>query len=258
MLPYSTADTPAGMVTATYHHSGSQNAMLWLGHIGVLTLVPGFLAAAQLTRAAAPRLTTWAVGLAVPAYLSLGGPMSSDQVLWSGARAGLAPETIAKLLDAAHPTIGISIGVFVVGHVVGTVLLGIALLRSGRIPAWAGWAVAVSQPLHFVAAVVLGSPTLDLIAWSATAVGMAMVARALPARVASPRPVTRRPGPDPERPRTPHPLATRAVRASVLTQNLGLCACRMNLGQRKPRTLPPSWPGCAESCPACVGRTRVC
>jgi len=37
----------------------------------------------------------------------------------------------------------------------------------------------VSQPLHFVATVILGSPTLDLIAWSATAVGMAMAARAL-------------------------------------------------------------------------------
>ena len=35
-----------------------------------------------------------------------------------------------------HPTIGIATGIFVVGHVVGTVLLGIALVRSGRVPAW--------------------------------------------------------------------------------------------------------------------------
>ncbi len=56
-------------------------------------------------------------------------------------------------------------------------LLGLALLRSGRIPVWAGWAIAVSQPLHFVATVILGSPQVDFVAWSLTTVGMAVVAR---------------------------------------------------------------------------------
>lgn len=73
----------------------------------------------------------------------------------------------------------VSIGVFVVGHVIGTVLLGLATLRSGRVPAWSAWALAVSQPLHFVATVVLGSPTVDFVAWALTAVGMTMVPRAL-------------------------------------------------------------------------------
>ncbi len=99
----------------------------------------------------------------------MGGLLCSDQLLRSGHRADVDPETIAQLLDTPHPTIGISIGVFLVGHVVGTVLLGLALLRSDRIPAWAAWVLVVAQPLHFVATVVLGSPTLDLIAWSATA-----------------------------------------------------------------------------------------
>ncbi len=85
----------------------------------------------------------------------------------------------AALFSAAHPTIGVATGIFVVGHVVGTVLLGIALVRSGRIPAWAGWAVAVSQPIHFVATVFLGSPQVDFVGWSLTAVGMAVVAREL-------------------------------------------------------------------------------
>ena len=179
VLPYYTADSSAGVVTASSLHPGSQDAVLWLGYVAILTLVPGVLAAAQVSRSAAPRLTGWAVALIVPGYLSMGGLFFSDQLLWSGQRAGVAPETIATLLDAPHPTVGISIGVFVVGHVVGTVLLGIALLRSGRIPAWAAWALTVSQPVHFVATVIAGSPTLDLIGWSATAVGMAMVARAL-------------------------------------------------------------------------------
>jgi hypothetical protein len=105
--------------------------------------------------------------------------LASDQILWSAQKAGLSPTQAADLFAAAHPTVGIATGIFVVGHVVGTVLLGIALVRSGRVPAWAGWATAVSQPLHFVATVFLGSPQVDFVGWSLTAVGMAMVARAL-------------------------------------------------------------------------------
>lgn len=179
VLPYFTTDSPAAVVSASYQHPGSQSAVLWLGYVAILTLVPGVLAAAQVSRPAAPRLTGWSVALIVPAYLSLGGLLSSDALLWSGHRAGVPAETIATVLDAPHPTVTIAIGVYVVGHVVGTVLLGLALVRSGRIPVWAGWAVAVSQPVHLLAAVVIGSPTLDLIAWLATALGMATVARTL-------------------------------------------------------------------------------
>ena len=35
----------------------------------------------------------------------------------------------------------------------------------------------MSQPLHFIATVILGSPQVDFVAWSLTAIGMAVVAR---------------------------------------------------------------------------------
>ncbi len=89
--------------------------------------------------------------------------LGTDQLLWSVQEAGLSDSQAAALFSAAHPTIGVATGIFVVGHVVGTVLLGIALVRSGRVPAWAGWAVAVSQPIHFVATVFLGSPQVDFV-----------------------------------------------------------------------------------------------
>ena len=185
LLPYYTADTSTAMASSVAASPGRQSAVLWLGYIGLLTLVPGVIALAHLTRATAPRLTAWGVGLAVPAYLSLGGLLSSDQLLWSGHAARVSTSTTGSILDHAHPTVGISLGVFVAGHVIGTVLLGIALYRSGRVPTWAGVALAVSQPLHFCAAVIFGSNVLDLIAWSLTAVAMAVAARAL---VAEPAP----------------------------------------------------------------------
>ena len=50
-------------------------------------------------------------------------------------------------------------------------------------PRWAAIAVVVSQPLHFVAAVVLSSHVLDAVAWGLTALGFAVVvAVARPAR----------------------------------------------------------------------------
>jgi hypothetical protein len=179
ILPYYTAGDTAGTVAAVEADPGRQSAVLWLAYVGILTLVPGLIAAAHVSREAAPRLTTWALALAVPGYLSLGMFLGSDHLLWSASYAGLSTTDAVALVDAGHPSIDVAIGVFVVGHVVGTVLLGLALLRSGRIPPWAGWTITVSQPLHFVATVILGSPQVDFVAWSMTAVGMAFVAREL-------------------------------------------------------------------------------
>ena len=175
VLPYYTETTSSGMVAAVEDHPGRQSAVLWLSYVGILTLLPGLYVAARVSREAAPRLTAWALGLAVPGYLSLGMMVGGDHVLWAAHQSGLSASDAASVASATHPSIDVSIGVFVVGHVIGTVLLGLALLRSGRIPAWAGWLVAVSQPLHFVATVILGSPQVDFVAWSMTAVGLAVV-----------------------------------------------------------------------------------
>lgn len=177
LLPYYTADNNLATVQAVNDHPGRESAVLWLGLVGVITLVPGLIAAAAILPSS--RLKAWAMGLAVPGYLCLGVLLAEDSLLWSGTHSGADPRQVALLLGSLHPAMNVGLGVFVVGHVLGTVLFGIALLRSGRVPAWAAWAVALSQPLHFVAAVIVGSPTLDLIAWSLTGVGLAVVARAL-------------------------------------------------------------------------------
>jgi len=177
LIPYYTAGGNADIVRAVVAQPGRESAVLWLGLVAVLTLVPGVYAAGRL--AGSSRLTTVALALVVPAYLCLGGLLSQDLVLWSGVHAGVDQAAIVRLLDAVHPTVNISVGIFVLGHVVGTVLLGLALLRSGRIPAPVAWAVVVSQPLHFVATVFVGSPGLDLFGWSLTALGMGWCAVAL-------------------------------------------------------------------------------
>lgn len=179
VLPYYTAKDSAASVTEVAAHPGRESLVLWLALLAVLTLVPGVYALAGLVRETSPRLTSWAVGFVVPGYLAMGGLLYGDQVLWSAHHAKLDPSVGATLLDNGHPTVDISIGVFVLGHVVGTVLLGIALLRSGRVPRWAAWALVVSQPIHFVATVILGSPQVDFVGWILTSVGMGAAALVL-------------------------------------------------------------------------------
>jgi len=179
LLPYYTAGDTASTLAAVQAHPGRQSAVIWLAYLAALALVPGLFAAARICRDAAPQLTTWALALSVPGYLSLSTFVGYDQLLWSVAESGLPTPDALAVLDAAHPVVDVSVAVFVLGHVIGTVLLGLALLRSRRVPTWSAWAIAVSQPLHFVATVLLGSPEVDFFAWALTAVGMAMVARAL-------------------------------------------------------------------------------
>jgi hypothetical protein len=179
ILPYDTTDDPATVVRKVVADPDAQSLVVWLGLIGVLTLVPAVLWVARLTRRAAPRTTAAALLLLVPGYLSLGFLVAGDAALWSGVREGLDESVLARLVESTHPAIGITGGIFVLGHVVGTVLLGVALWISGAVPRWAAGLTTVSQPLHFVAAVVLVSHPLDLVAWSLNAVGFAAAAVAI-------------------------------------------------------------------------------
>jgi hypothetical protein len=127
----------------------------------------------------APRLTSAAVLLMVPGYLSLGWLAASDATVLFAVRHGLSLADAAATYDSLHPAVLAAEAVFVVGHVLGTVLLGCALLRSSSVPRWAAVAVLVSQPLHFVAAVIVSSHELDLAAWGLNAVGFVAVSVAI-------------------------------------------------------------------------------
>jgi hypothetical protein len=179
ILPTFSSTKATEMAAAVASAPGRQSAVVWLGYAATLLLVPGVLAAARVTRAQAPRLTWWAMALLVPAYLSLAGLVAGDALLWSGNDAGLGTSTVATLSEHAHPATNVAVVLFVLGHIVGTVLLGLALRKSRQVPAVLAWGLTVSQPLHFVAGIILGLQALDAFAWGLTAVGMAAAAVAL-------------------------------------------------------------------------------
>ena len=179
ILPYDTTDTPAEMVAGIAANQAAQSAVLWLGLVAVFTLIPGAVAVIRLARPRAPWLTTVAAAFLLPGYLGLFGGASVDTDILVGLRAGIDPATLTRLVVAQDTGPGVvAITVFVVGHIVGSVLLGLAFWRSGVVHR--GWAVAmvVSQPLHLLAALTANHP-LDLLGWGLTALAMGAAAVAL-------------------------------------------------------------------------------
>lgn len=176
VLPYETTDSASEIVREVYADPGAMSLVLWLTLVAALTIVPGAFAVGRLVQPNAPRLTGVALALTVPGYLMLPMLAGLDHPVWMAAEAGVGQTSAVAMLEAAHPSYAVATGIFVVGHVLGTVLLGLAMLRSGLVPAWAAVATIVSQPLHFFAAVVMPNHTLDGFAWGLNALGFAAAA----------------------------------------------------------------------------------
>lgn len=177
-LPYDTADDPATIVGDMMAEPGRMSFVLWMGFVAILTLVPAAYFVGRLTRRRAPRLTVAALVLLVPGYLALPWLTSSDYFVWAGGKAGLDVGAITRMYETTHPTVEVAGAVFVLGHVLGTVLLGVALWRARAVGRWAAVCTIVSQPIH-VTAVIVASHTLDLVGWGLQAVGFAAVGWAI-------------------------------------------------------------------------------
>ncbi len=176
VLPYDTTDSSRTMAEKVIAHSTKESAVIWLSLVAILAMVPAVIWVGRYARHGAPRLGTAALALMVPGYLALGGLLSSDVLLWSGAKAGLSAASLARMYDHLHPAVFVAEAVFVVGHVIGTVLLGLALWHAPSVARWIAVAVVVCQPLHFIAAVVVSNHPLDLAAWGLNAVAFAAIA----------------------------------------------------------------------------------
>jgi hypothetical protein len=98
----------------------------------------------------------------------------SDNVALGAARPGIRPGTTGAPLTSIGKIvpIGLASSIFVLGHVLGLVLLGIALWRGRVVPAWAGLLLAASQVLHVLFAVIVPVHALDGLAWGSDRGGL--------------------------------------------------------------------------------------
>jgi hypothetical protein len=177
--PAFSADDTAASLDAVAAHRTAQQAVVWLGLLMTLTMIPAVLAAARLARRRRPVLAMVAAGVNLVAYLGGTVLVASDLLTLVAARSGYDRATIVPYLDAVngHASVSLGMGLFVLGHIVGMILLGAALWRI--IPTWASIALIISQPLHLVSFVVLQIQPLDAFAWGLTALGFAACAVAV-------------------------------------------------------------------------------
>ncbi|MDD7937754.1 hypothetical protein PHK61_04880 [Actinomycetospora lutea] len=173
LLPYDTTDDPATLVARVAASPGAGTAVLWLSLLALLTLPLGVLVVGAVAARARPVLGTVAAVVAWIGFANLAFLVPADLMARAGVAAGLPEGSTAALVAAvaADPVSSLATTLFVLGHVLGTVLLGVALWRV--VPRGVAVALIVSQPLHVVAAVVVPNHTLDGLAWLLTAVGFA-------------------------------------------------------------------------------------
>ena len=144
------ADTTIGQIKifATDH---SYAWLQWLDTVFVILAVPSLATLTWLTRRGAPRLATAAALLTVTGFLAgISRNINDDQLAWVAARKHYNPTVISNLTHdlQANPTAGLGSGLFILGLVFGSLLLGLALWRSRAVPAWAAVAVGLGGITH--------------------------------------------------------------------------------------------------------------
>jgi hypothetical protein len=182
IMPYWTTDDTPTITAKSLAHPAAMEAMAWLSLVMVPALVISVLAIGYVARRGAPVLATIGAALSFLAYVDWNAAGNSDLLVLTAGKAGIDQETINRIVDASanHPVAAIAGFGWVIGHILGMVLLGVALLRARAIPKWAAVVLMVSQPMHLVSAIILPSRLLDVTAgWGLTTVGFAAVAFAV-------------------------------------------------------------------------------
>ncbi len=159
---------------------GRQFTFALLGYIGILTIVPAFLATARLAKRRRPVLTMIALGVNLVAYLGSWAIGAVDNLYLIGGKLPVEQrDGAAVVIDKmwAEGLAGVSTAVFVIGHVFGAILMAFAL--RGSIPTLGWLAMLLTTPAHVVAFVVLHTPVLDMAAWMLMALSFAYCAVAI-------------------------------------------------------------------------------
>jgi hypothetical protein len=147
--------------------------------LGALLLVPAVIGVMRLVRTRAARLGLVSGVMVVAGYicyfaLVLQGAFTETAMAASG---GSTTQNINVLRAVMDDPLGVGwVGpAFVLGNIVGTFLLGLALIRARTAGRWAGYGLIAWSVLH----VLSFSPWVEVVGAAAQALGLAIAAAAL-------------------------------------------------------------------------------
>lgn len=182
IMPYWTSDDPSTVVAKALDHLDVMEAMAWVGLVFTAPLLLAMLVLGYVARRGAPVLATLGAVLSFLAYANWGAAGNPDYLMLVLGEAGYdAPEVVRILsLGDGHALAAVSGFGWVIGHIVGMILLAVALGKARVIPTWAATALAVSQPIHLISAIILPSRLLDVtLGWGLTTLAFVLVSVAI-------------------------------------------------------------------------------
>lgn len=130
---------PAAETIAFYHAHGQELvAASVIAMVGVLLVVPGVLAALRVLRPSRPRLSLIAGILMIAGYICYFGIVMTGFLSLALANSGVAQAPAILQEGQDHPLAMPFLLLFVIGNLVGTLLLGLAVMLSRTLPWWVG------------------------------------------------------------------------------------------------------------------------
>ncbi len=128
----------------------------------------------------APVLALLGGVLALVGWAMVPALVTNDAVAYEMARLGSNSTQFAALWEQLNGNfaVGMLVSVFVIGHELGTLLLGIGLARARVVPLWAAALVVIGIILHPVS-IGIGSRPVDILAYALVTAGCVAAARAV-------------------------------------------------------------------------------
>jgi hypothetical protein len=153
--------TGADSLAAAAAHPDLLHNVVLFGMIGALLMIPAALGAARI--AGAGRLSFIGGTLVAAGYVCYLAVLMSDLTTLAMVRVGGPMADFARVLDtrqefAAGTWVFL---LFVLGNIVGTFLLGLALWRSRAVPRWAAAAI-MAWPLLHITGLVAGTEWIEV------------------------------------------------------------------------------------------------
>ena len=157
-------------------HAQEMTAAMVVSLVGSLLVIPGVLAALRVLRRSRPRLSLAAGILMIAGYVSYFGIVFTD---FDALALGAGGVDAGAAMDAvqANPFAILFFLVFVAGNLVGTLLLGVAVILSRDVPWWVG-ALIIGWPVGHVTNLVVGNEWFAVAGGTLEVVGLAFVAAA--------------------------------------------------------------------------------
>jgi hypothetical protein len=142
------ATTPAPIVTSAMV-GPTGNTLHFIGGSAASFFLPlGYLGMSLLGLRRAPGLATLAAALSLIGWIPWSALIALDDLAYEIAQAGSSPELAALWLRFNGDAVMVTyLLIYVVGHLLSAVFIGIMLARLHIVPGWAAWAFALTSPL---------------------------------------------------------------------------------------------------------------